>query len=147
MSGVAVPNAGPTPRDLCAVAVNIAARMSYRIYCAWIEETERTAASLPDWEELPNEQRTSAVGFVLHLAANPDMELDAIHDMSVELSGDNMPAEMRVAYALCPSHYCTSLEMTVGVIRAVLDNLVSRRDMREYIAALDAGTDEFMLEN
>jgi len=147
MGGAAVPNFGPTPSDLCAVAINIAARMSYRTYCAWVEETDQNAEAAIMWEDLPQEQRANAVGFVMQLAANPYMDLENIHELSVQLAGDQMPEDMQCSYDMCPPHYRASMAMSVAVIRAVLDNLVSRRDMKDYMNALDSGTDAFMLEN
>jgi hypothetical protein len=140
---------GPAPYDLCAVAINMAARMSYRAHCAWIDETtkDRFVPDHPAWEELPADKRTNAVGFVMTLAANPRMDLDNIHDMLLALSGDAMPENTRTSLALCPTAYRVSFEISVNVVRAVLRNLVSERDMKDYMNALDAGTDEFMVEN
>ena len=144
-----VPNLGPAPYDLCAVAINMAARMSYRAHCAWIDETakDRNTPASPAWEDLPAEQRANAVRFVMMLAANPRMSMDQIHDFAVQTSGDAMPADTRVSLALCPPIYRVSFEISVSTVRAILTNLVSERDMKDYMNALDAGTDEFMVEN
>lgn len=149
MRAPTVPNMGPAPHDMCAVAINMAARMSYRAHCAWVDETTKDR-TMPDhlaWENLPPTQRESAVGFVMTLAANPRMELDALHDMMVAISGDAMPEDVRASLALCPPAYRVSFEISVNVVRAVLRNLVSERDMKDYMNALDAGTDAFMVEN
>lgn len=145
MRAPAVPNSGPTPRDLCAVAINMAARMCYAAQTAWHRET--SGVESPAWEELPVAQRTNTVSFVLTLAAHPALTAEDMHDIALDASGDAMPAQPRTAFSLCPPAYQVNMNLTVSTVRSVIDHLVSRHDMREYIEALDDGSDEFMLEN
>ena len=145
MNGVqhaATATRGPAPQDMCAVAINMAARMAYAAHRQWAQETG--AEDAPAWEDLPSDQRANMVGFVLTLAAYPNLTADDMHDMAVEKTGDAMPPATQVALPLCPPSYKVSMALNVGVARAVIDNLVSARDMRDYLQALDNGTDEFM---
>lgn len=137
--------AAPAPQDLCAVAVNMAARMSYGAHLLWQKETSGDAG--PRWEDLPAEQRANMVGFVLTLATYPDLTPDDMHDMALERAPEQMPETTRMALPLCPPVYQVSMALNVAVARAVIDNLVSAHDMREYIRTLNDGTDEFMQEH
>lgn len=145
MRAPAIPNSGPTPRDLCAVAISMAARMCYAAQTAWHRET--SGQERPAWEELPAEQRANTINFVLTLASRPELTAEDMHDMARHAGDAAVPASAHMAFSLCSPAYRANMNLAVSTVRSVIDHLVSRPDMREYIGALDDGSDEFMLEH
>jgi hypothetical protein len=136
----------PTSADLCAVAINMAARMAYHTQCAWKAETGDNTPHVA-WEDLTNEQRRNAISFMLMLASVPQAGAEQVHHTILNRPAHNLPPEAQAAWALCPAQYRTSLAISVNVARAILDNLVKPSHMRDYLNSLENGTDAFLTEH
>ena len=133
----------PQPEDRCAVAVNMAARVAWESQRAWYRET---GYEVPAWADIDNTARLNYVDFAIRLVQNPDEGAAEAHEYVFDTEVNTLPSGVRRPFEDCPVAYRVSLSLAVAAIRAVTDNLVSARQMRQYIQQLEDGTDPFMSE-